>query len=84
MHDEHQVPIWFFIGGLLLIYGVLIFCAGLYALVVPPPQDHRVALFSLHADVWWGAIMVLVGIFYCVRYNPFRDGQARGDGHAGH
>ena len=29
MHDEHQIPIWFFIGGLLLIYGVLITGAGL-------------------------------------------------------
>ena len=53
MHDEHQIPIWFFIGGLLVIYGVLIFCAGLYELVAPPPEDQRVALFSLHADVWW-------------------------------
>ncbi len=28
MHDETEVPIWFFIGCLLLIYGVLIFGAG--------------------------------------------------------
>lgn len=72
MHDEHQIPIWFFIGGLLVIYGVLIFCAGLYELVAPPPEDQRVALFSLHADVWWGAFMTIVGLFYTIRFNPAR------------
>ena len=73
MHDEHQIPIWFFIGGLLLIYGVLITGAVLYALVVPPPEGSRVALYYLHSDIWWGAFMALVGLFYCTRYNPFRD-----------
>jgi hypothetical protein len=73
MHDEHQVPIWFFNGGLLVICGILIVGAGLYELVSPPPVDQRVALFSLHADVWWGALMAIVGLFYRFRYNPFRE-----------
>jgi hypothetical protein len=73
MHDEHQIPIWFFIGGLLLIHGVLITGAGLYALVVPPLEQSRVARYDLHSDVWWGAFMTIVGLFYCVRYNPFRE-----------
>ncbi|QEH37287.1 hypothetical protein OJF2_58770 [Aquisphaera giovannonii] len=72
MHDETEVPIWFFIGCLLLIYGVLIFGAGLYALVFPPPEEQRVALYSLHADVWWGAFMAAVGSFYCLRYHPYK------------
>jgi hypothetical protein len=75
MHDEHQIPIWFFIGGLLLIYGISIFGAGLHALAIPPPVEQRVALFSLHADVWWGGFMAIVGLFYCVRYHPFREVQ---------
>ncbi len=73
MHDEHQIPIWFFIGGLLLLYGVLITGAGLFALVVPPPEESRVALHYLHSDIWWGAFMAIVGLFYCARYYPFRD-----------
>ena len=72
MHDEHQIPIWFFIGGLLLIYGVLITGAGLFALVVPPPEESRVALYYLHSDIWWGTFMAIVGLFYCIHYNPFR------------
>jgi hypothetical protein len=75
MHDEHQIPIWFFIGGLLLIYGVLIFAAGLFALVSPPPPEARVALFEFHADIWWGALMAIVGAAYCSRFHPRRNAQ---------
>lgn len=72
MHDEDQIPIWLFIGAILLLYGILILGSGLYALVSPPPPEARVALFHLHADVWWGAFMTAVGLFYCVRYRPRR------------
>lgn len=72
MHDEDQVPIWLFIGGVLLIYGVLIFAAGLYALAFPPPPESRVALFHLHADVWWGLLMTVVGLIYVYRFRPGR------------
>jgi hypothetical protein len=73
MHDEHQIPIWFFIGGLLVIYGVIITGAGLFFLVSPPPEETRVALFHLHADIWWGILMVVVGLVYCLKYHPFRE-----------
>lgn len=72
MHDEHQVPIWFFIGGVLLIYGVLIAASGLYNLVNPPPLEEQVALFSLHADLWWGLFMMVVGLAYVIHFRPGR------------
>jgi len=72
MHDEDQIPIWLFIGGILVIYGILILGAGLYSLAVPPPPERRVALYHLHADVWWGILMTLVGLFYCIRFRPRR------------
>ena len=36
MHRPGMISIWFFIGALLLIYGVLILGAGLYDLASPP------------------------------------------------
>jgi len=72
MHEEHQIPIWFFIGALLLIYGVIIFGAGLYAWGYPPPESQRVALFDLHADIWWGLLLTVLGAIYCVRFGPWR------------
>lgn len=75
MESEHQVPIWFFIGGLLLVYGIVITGAGVYAWVFPPPENARVALFEYHADVWWGILMTVMGAFYTIRFRPERPGQ---------
>jgi hypothetical protein len=72
MHDESQIPIWFFIGGLLLIYGLLIAASGLYNLLSPPPPEQQVALFRLHADLWWGLFMTVVGTIYVVWFRPKR------------
>jgi hypothetical protein len=63
-----MVSIWFFIGVALLVDGLLIFGAGLYELSHPPV--HRVELFSLHAPVWWGALLAVVGFIYCAVYRP--------------
>lgn len=70
METEHQIPIWFFIGMLLAVYGALICVSGLYGWISPPPEEHRVQLWNLHADVWWGALMLLVGAIYTIRFRP--------------
>ena len=71
MHEEEtQVPIWFFIGCLLAIYGVLITGSGLYLWMKPPPIETRVALWELHSDIWWGALLIVVGLFYVIRFRP--------------
>ena len=67
---SHSISIWFFIGIDLLVSGILIAGAGLYELWVPP--QHPVTLFYLHANLWWGAAMVVVGGFYTVRFAPKR------------
>jgi len=68
MEQEHQVPIWFFIGIILLVYGLVIAATGIYGWVVPP--EHRVDMYEYHADVWWGILLTLTGAFYTIRYNP--------------
>ena len=67
MHD-HGISIWFFIGLSLLVNGILITGAGIWELVSPPVD--RVVLFQYHANVWWGALLLLLGLFYCVRFAP--------------
>jgi hypothetical protein len=64
---QHYVSIWFFIGSLLGIYGVIILAAGIYNIFVPP---EGVALKEYHAGLWWGAILLAIGVFYCVRFRP--------------
>ena len=43
------------------IYGLLIFGYGLYDWAFPPPLDVRVHLWGLHANVWWGMLMIVIG-----------------------
>ena len=68
MHRSDMISIWFFIGTLLLVYGVLILGAGLYELVSPP--EHRVVLFNLHAGIWWGALLIVLGAIYTYKFAP--------------
>lgn len=68
MHGNHFISIWFFIGVLLTAYGVLILGAGLYHLVSPPART--VVLANLHAGIWWGAVLLAIGLFYTIRFFP--------------
>ncbi len=65
-----MISIWFFTGISLLGNGLLILGTGVYEMISPP--THPVVLFSLHANVWWGAVLALVGAAYCYSYRPGR------------
>lgn len=68
MSEKHNIiPVWFFVGVLLLIYGVLIFVTGLIGWNHTP---EGVELTELHAPVWWGALLVALGAVYCVMFRP--------------
>jgi hypothetical protein len=64
------IPIWFFIGVLLTVYGTLIFVYGLTELATGHLAN--VALASLHAPVWWGALLTVLGLFYLIKFRPGR------------
>jgi hypothetical protein len=66
-----EIPIWFFIGVLLIVYGVLILGYGLYELTTGVTAN--VVLSNLHAPVWWGAIMLVLGLFYALRFRPGKE-----------
>ena len=65
---EGGISIWFFIGISLLVNGILIVQAGIRELFQPPAQP--VVLFHLHANIWWGAILALAGLAYCLKFRP--------------
>jgi hypothetical protein len=70
MHRVGMISIWFFIGVLLLVYGVLILGAGIYDLW--NPAAHPVVRSDLHAGIWWGALLVAMGAVYSLRFRPGR------------
>ncbi|MBZ5680138.1 MAG: hypothetical protein LAO24_08530 [Acidobacteriia bacterium] len=71
-HVEGSISIWFFIGISLLVNGLIIVGAGVYELFQPPPAEVRVVLFQFHASVWWGALLAVLGAFYCWHFAPSR------------
>jgi heme/copper-type cytochrome/quinol oxidase subunit 2 len=64
-----MISIWFFIGISLLVDGALILAAGIYQLL-NPSAEIRIQLYNLHANVWWGAILFVLGLVYCVCFRP--------------
>lgn len=62
------LSIWFFVGILLSVYGVMILGYGIYTLVIG--HTANVALAYLHAPVWWGAMLAALGIFYLAKFRP--------------
>jgi hypothetical protein len=65
---HHIVPVWFFVGVLLLVYGVMIFISGLVEWSHPPDT----VLAELHAPVWWGMLLIIIGGVYCWIFRPGR------------
>jgi len=69
--EKHYISIWFFIGSLLGIYGVLIVGAGVYELIHPP--ERPLPMSQYHPAIWWGALLIALGVVYCVRFRPGRE-----------
>ena len=65
---HHIIPVWFFVGLLLLVYGVLILASGVAEWKDRPPT----VLANLHAPVWWGGLMVVLGAAYTNAFRPRR------------
>jgi succinate dehydrogenase hydrophobic anchor subunit len=63
-----EISIWFFIGISLLVNGILITAAGVWQIYNPPANP--VVLFNLHANVWWGALLLVLGLAACIHFRP--------------
>ena len=68
MKSGGSLSIWFFIGVSLAVNGAVILGRGIYEVVYPP--ENRVVLYDLHANVWWGALLLILGIFFSLRFSP--------------
>lgn len=70
MKPGGSISIWFFIGISLLVNGVLIFGSGIYEYLNPPAD--KVVLYNLHASIWWGALLAVLGGVYSHFFSPRR------------
>lgn len=71
MVGRHKISIWFIIGSLLLIYGVIIFSSNLYEWFFPS-QTRTIVLGELHFGVWWGALLIIIGLIYFSAFRPWK------------
>ena len=69
--ESNDISIWFFIGVLLTIYGVMILGYGIWEVVTGNLAN--VVLAELHAPIWWGALMLVLGLFYALRFRPGKE-----------
>lgn len=67
--NHHIIPVWFFVGVMFLLYGILILISG----IVEWPHPPDTVLSNLHAPVWWGALLTVLGAFYCFHFRPGRN-----------
>ena len=66
--EEGSISIWFFIGVLLAFYGAVILGYGLYSMGQPIPPER--VLGELHAEIWWGALLLIIGLVYSFKFSP--------------
>jgi hypothetical protein len=59
--------IWYFVGLTLSVMGALVLVAGIMDFIRPPAIEHQTTLASTHPALWWGALMVVVGVAFLLR-----------------
>lgn len=73
MKSGSHLSIWFFTGICLGVNGLLIFLEGIYETIHPPAN--KVVMFDLHANIWWGGILLVLGLIYSLKFSPAKERQ---------
>jgi len=56
-----MISIWFWVGAVLGVYGLVITGAGVYYMFRP---ETATALAHLNPSLWWGLVMLLAGVIF--------------------
>lgn len=78
MHEKHSLSIWFFVGFLLVVYGIIILIANIPALSSSINNPHLI-LAQLHSGIWWGGLLLLLGIVFLIPHWPGKKSSAPDD-----
>jgi hypothetical protein len=63
--EKGMKSIWFFVGLIMLLIGIIVFLAGIYELI--NPTDQNIKLTNLHTNIWWGALIAVTGLLYTIK-----------------
>jgi hypothetical protein len=67
---KKPIAIWYFIGLLLTVYGVLVLGASLYDVIAG--IERQTVLAEVHIGIWWGILLLVVGLTYVYFFSPNR------------
>ncbi len=56
--NPEPLPIWFFVGLILGVYGLIILTAGLAG------DERPTVLAEIRPAVWWSVVMIVAGIIF--------------------
>jgi uncharacterized BrkB/YihY/UPF0761 family membrane protein len=65
--EQGRRPIWYLVGWMLTVVGLLIVIAGIISLFTTLPSTSIVK--RTHPDLWWGGFITLVGLFYIWKHS---------------
>ena len=63
-----RLSIWFFVGVMTLLYGVVLLPYGAWAWFTR--HEAGTVLHELHPTFWWGLLLTAFGAFYAIRFRP--------------
>ena len=71
MVENKGISIWFFIGTLLTLYGIIITIANIYE-AYHPTFGRPTVLENLHFGMWWGFLLIVIGLIYFIGFRPWK------------
>lgn len=71
MHEEEGFSIWFFVGIMLSVYGPIILIANIPGW--SSGNTPHVVLEQLHAGIWWGIVLTLLGALFLYLHWPGKE-----------
>ena len=70
-----SLSIWFFVGMMMLSYGVVLLPYGAWAWF--SRNEANTVLHELHPTFWWGMLITIFGGYYTARFRPRRGDKDR-------
>ncbi|SEG38034.1 hypothetical protein SAMN05421819_2790 [Bryocella elongata] len=68
-----SLSIWFFVGMITLLYGLVLTPYGAWQWLTHHPPANELLLpwlIHLHPTFWWGLLLLTFGAFYTTKYRP--------------
>jgi protein-S-isoprenylcysteine O-methyltransferase Ste14 len=61
--DANMLSIWYFVGLMLTVLGVIVTLTGVYYIFSP---QHETKLAELNPSLWWGCVILVAGLIFLI------------------